>query len=78
MARQPRRGIPRNGGEFETLTTMLDWLRRSLAEKLEGVSDEDPRRQLVSSRTTMTGSISVILTPSRVVALYRSSATRAA
>jgi uncharacterized damage-inducible protein DinB len=34
---------------------MLDWLRRSLAEKLEGVSDDDARRRLVPSLTTLLG-----------------------
>ena len=52
---EPREGVPRSGGELETLTIMLDWLRRSLSQKLEGVTEEDARRSLVSSRTTLLG-----------------------
>ncbi|MBV8462369.1 MAG: DinB family protein [Acidimicrobiales bacterium] len=39
--------------ERETLLVLLDYQRRSLARKLEGVPESDARRQLVGSGTTL-------------------------
>jgi uncharacterized damage-inducible protein DinB len=40
---------------METLTAMLDWLRLSLYDKLDGVEEEDARRRLVPTETTLLG-----------------------
>jgi uncharacterized damage-inducible protein DinB len=39
--------------ELETLVTFLDYLRGSLARKLEAVSEQDARRSLVPSGTSL-------------------------
>ncbi|MDA2810425.1 DinB family protein [Nocardiopsis sp. RSe5-2] len=43
------------GGEREVLEAFLDAYRLSVEEKAAGLSDEDARRRLVPSRTTMAG-----------------------
>ena len=45
-------------GERETLEGFLEYHRRALAGKLRGLSEEDARRRLVPSLTTMIGLIS--------------------
>ena len=45
-------------GERETLEGFLEYHRRVLSGKLRGLSEEDARRRLVPSRTTMLGLVS--------------------
>jgi hypothetical protein len=45
-------------GERETLEGFLDYHRRVLSGKLRGLSEQDARRRLVPSRTTMLGLVS--------------------
>ena len=45
-------------GERETLETFLDYHREALGGKLRGLSEEDARRRLVPSATTMLGLVS--------------------
>jgi uncharacterized damage-inducible protein DinB len=43
------------GGEREVLEAFLDWYRGVLVRKVSGVSEEDARRRLVPSLTTLAG-----------------------
>ncbi|MDT0301744.1 DinB family protein [Streptomonospora wellingtoniae] len=43
------------GGERETAEAFLDYLRRVVADKVRGLTEEQARRRLVPSRTTMAG-----------------------
>jgi uncharacterized damage-inducible protein DinB len=52
---RPRAAIPREAPELEMLASFLDWLRGSMVKKVEGLSEEDARRKLVSSSTTPIG-----------------------
>ena len=45
-------------GERETLEGFLEYHRRALSGKLRGLSEEDARRRLVPSMTTMIGLVS--------------------
>lgn len=45
-------------GERETLEGLLEYHRRVLSGKLRGLSEEDARRRLVPSLTTMLGLVS--------------------
>jgi Protein of unknown function (DUF664) len=45
-------------GERETLEGFLEYHRRVLSGKLRGLSEEDARRRLVPSRTTLLGLVS--------------------
>ena len=44
---------PLRGDERATLHALLQYSRESLVRKVEGVSDDDARRRLVSSDTTL-------------------------
>lgn len=46
---------PRNADEKTTLESYLDWYRTAIVDKLDGLSDEDAKRRLVSSETTLFG-----------------------
>jgi hypothetical protein len=46
------------GGERETLEVFLEYHRRALPGKLRGLSEQDARRRLVPSLTTMLGLVS--------------------
>jgi uncharacterized damage-inducible protein DinB len=54
---RPRAGVPREAPELEMLSAFLDWLRGSIVRKLEGLSEEEARRRLVPSQTTLFGLI---------------------
>ncbi|MFC3995103.1 DinB family protein [Nocardiopsis sediminis] len=43
------------GAERETLEAFLDYLRDAVVRKISGVSEEDARRRLVPSHTTLAG-----------------------
>jgi uncharacterized damage-inducible protein DinB len=46
---------PRAAGEKETLTAWMDYHRATLLNKIDGVSDDDLRRPMVPSGTTLLG-----------------------
>jgi uncharacterized damage-inducible protein DinB len=52
-------------GERATLVAFLDYLRESLAAKAEGVADEDGRRPLVPSGTSLFGIVKHLATVER-------------
>ncbi len=54
---QPLTEVPLNAGEKETLMALLDLQRASLVAITAGCSDEDLRKRLVSSETTILGII---------------------
>lgn len=52
---RPREGIPRAGAEFEMLLAFMDWLRRSVVAKFEGLDELAARRRTLPSPTSMMG-----------------------
>ena len=50
-----RTGVPRTGGERETLRAYLDFHRETLALKCAGLSDDDLRRRTTTSSLTLLG-----------------------
>ncbi|MDQ3940947.1 MAG: DinB family protein, partial [Actinomycetota bacterium] len=46
---------PRSGDEREILESYLDWYRETLLIKVNGLSDADMKRRLVTSETTLFG-----------------------
>jgi hypothetical protein len=53
-----RKAVPRNdAGELETALAFLDFQRESLVKKTEGLSEEEMRRRLVPTETTLLGLI---------------------
>lgn len=52
---RPREGIPRDGAELEMLLAFLDWLRRSVVGKFDGVDEDAARRRSLPSPTSMMG-----------------------
>ncbi|WP_327004126.1 DinB family protein [Dactylosporangium sp. NBC_01737] len=56
MAETQRRPVPRNdGGELDTALAFLTFARESVLIKTEGLSDEQLRRVLVATGTTLLG-----------------------
>jgi hypothetical protein len=51
----PRTDPPPTAGERETLEAFLDWYRATIRLKATGVADDDARRRLVPSATTLGG-----------------------
>src|SRR3990170_3803783 len=52
---QPREGIPRAGTELEMLLAFMDWLRRAVVAKVDGVDELAARRRTLPSPTSMMG-----------------------
>lgn len=58
MAKTQHERVPRNdGGELDTATAFLGFARHCLIKKTEGLSDEQLRRVLVASGTSLLGLI---------------------
>ena len=58
MAETQREKVPRNdGGELDTATAFLGFARHCLVKKTDGLSDEQLRRVLVASGTSLLGLI---------------------
>ncbi len=58
MAETQREAVPRNdGGELDTATAFLGFARHCLIKKTEGLTDEQLRRVLVDSGTSLLGLI---------------------
>ncbi|MDT4915251.1 MAG: hypothetical protein QOC66_4379 [Pseudonocardiales bacterium] len=58
MTETQRESVPRNdGGELDTATAFLGFARRCLLKKTEGLTDEQLRRVLVDSGTSLLGLI---------------------
>src|SRR5664279_6536381 len=56
MAETQREPVPRNdGGELDTATAFLGFARHCLIKKTEGLTDEQLRRVLVDSGTSLLG-----------------------
>jgi len=56
MAETQRRPVPRNdGGEVDTAMAFLSFARECVVKKTEGLTDEQLRRVLVDSGTTLLG-----------------------
>ncbi|MGH2702704.1 MAG: DUF664 domain-containing protein, partial [Actinomycetota bacterium] len=51
----PREGIPRAGSEFEVLLAFMEWLRRAIVSKFQGVDEQAARRRTLPSPTSMMG-----------------------
>ncbi|HJR46046.1 MAG TPA: DinB family protein [Actinomycetota bacterium] len=54
---QTRYGVPVSGGEKEVLAGFLDHYRKTMLQICSGVSDEDLRRPMVPSGTSLLGMI---------------------
>src|SRR3990170_3325589 len=52
---RPREGIPRAGAELEMLLAFMDWLRRAVVAKFEGVDELAARCRTLPSPTSMMG-----------------------
>ena len=58
MAETQRRPVPRNdGGELDTATAFLSFARESVLKKADDLSEEQLRRVLVDTGTTILGLI---------------------
>jgi hypothetical protein len=56
MAETQRKPVPRNdGGELDTATAFLSFARECVLKKSDGLSEEQLRRVLVGSGTTLLG-----------------------
>ncbi|NBH10282.1 DinB family protein [Amycolatopsis sp. SID8362] len=56
MAETQRKPVPRNdGGELDTATAFLTFARESVLKKTDGLTEEQLRRVLVDSGTTLLG-----------------------
>ena len=56
MAETQRRPVPRNdAGEFDTATSFLTFARESVVKKTDGLDEEQLRRVLVETGTTLLG-----------------------
>ncbi|HCT77771.1 MAG TPA: hypothetical protein DGG94_04895 [Micromonosporaceae bacterium] len=66
MAETQRRPVPRNDtGELDTAMAFLTFARESVLKKTEGLTDEQLRRVLVGSGTTLLGLIHHLTTAER-------------
>jgi hypothetical protein len=70
MAETQRRPVPRSdGGELDTAMAFLSFARECVVKKTDGLTEEQLRRVLVGSRTTLLGLVHHLTGAER---LYRS------